>query len=73
MEIETEVRNAGAQSRQAWAEVSILDSEGRESARRTARFYVKAGGEVTVRQRLELEKPALWSVKTPLMRMDAFI
>lgn len=67
LEIETEVRNAGAQSRQAWAEVSILDSEGRESARRTARFYVKAGGEVTVRQRLELEKPALWSVDTPAL------
>lgn len=67
LEIETEVRNAGAQPRQAWAEISILDGEGREAARRTARFYVRAGGEVTVRQRLELEKPALWSVDTPAL------
>lgn len=65
LEIETEVRNADARSRQARAEVAVLDGAGREVARRTAKFYVGAGGTVTVRQRLDIEKPLLWDVDTP--------
>lgn len=67
LEVETDVRNTGAHPRLARAEISILDGGGREAARRTARFYVKAGDRVMVRQQLELEKPMLWNVDTPAL------
>ena len=67
LEIETEIHNADACSHEARAEITILDGAGKEVAKRTAKFYVKAGGKVTVRQRVDVENPELWNVDTPAL------
>lgn len=60
-----EIRNDTAQSAQGYAEVIILDAHGQEAARRTAAFYLAAGAQATVRQRVDLDAPKLWGVEHP--------
>lgn len=65
VEIETQVENAGTLSEDAHVEVEVFGPDGGTVAKRRARFYVKAGGQVLVRQRVDLDAPALWDVDSP--------
>ena len=57
--------NDGTRPFEGWAEIVIRDADGAQAARRTAKFYVKGGGETVVRQRVDLDAPKLWSVDDP--------
>ena len=65
LEVKTLVRNVGPRAREGYAALEILDAQGTVVAARKAKFYVKAGDEVLVRQRIHVENPQLWNVDTP--------
>lgn len=65
LEVKAELQNEGQRSREGYVKLTVHDGSGREVAGRKARFYVDSNGRVTVRQRIHLEKPALWNVDTP--------
>lgn len=65
LEVKADIRNEGISGRECYALLTVADGEGREAASRKARFYVDANDRVTIRQRITIEKPALWNVDSP--------
>lgn len=67
-----EIRNDGLRPVQGYCEVVVHDEDGNEAARRQAKFYLKGGDQIVVRQRVDLDMPKLWSVEEPsLYRCEA--
>lgn len=65
VEIEADILNEGAEARQAKAYFEICTKEGDIVAATPVRFYIDANNKVTVRRRVTVTNPRLWSVDTP--------
>lgn len=65
IEVKAEILNVDSTSREGYAKLVVRSSTGEPVASRKARFYVDSNDKVTVRQRIDLVKPALWNVDAP--------
>jgi beta-galactosidase len=66
-EVRTLVRNEHGAARRGVLRSVVLDSAGREVARIETPFSLPAGKQVELEQRLQVERPRLWSVDTPYL------
>jgi beta-galactosidase len=65
--VRTRIVSDGSTDRRIDVRLIVLDPEGSEVARVQDASTVAANGETDVRQRLRVERPALWSLETPML------
>ncbi len=63
--IRTRVENDHTTPRRGVLRSSVLDSAGREVGRTETPFFLAAGGQLELEERVQVESPRLWSVKAP--------
>ena len=72
LRVETEIVNESGSARKLCLSNRILDQKGEEVGAEESPFFLKAGEKRTLRQRILVPKPALWSVESPsLYRVES--
>lgn len=65
LRVETDLENEGLGLRQGILCTLLRDKDGNEAAKDATRFTLRQGEKLTVRQRMQVEKPALWDLDSP--------
>ncbi len=72
--VDTEVRNAGARTRQILVETVLTDTDGAVAGRSVSTLRLPAGAVQSARQKIVVRNPALWSPDMPnLYRVESRI
>ncbi|MDR0893594.1 MAG: glycoside hydrolase family 2, partial [Mediterranea sp.] len=65
--VDTEVRNANRRTETVTVEITLADADGRPLKHTAGKLTLKAGEKRTIRQRMEVKRPKLWSPDTPYL------
>ena len=65
--VDTEVANGDSRTETVVVETTLMDAQGQLVKRVSGKLALKAGEKKTIRQRMEVKKPRLWSPDTPYL------
>lgn len=65
--VDTEVKNSGTARRAVTVETTLTDASGKKVKQTSSRVMLNAGGSVTVKQKMQVSNPHLWSPDSPYL------
>ena len=65
--VDTEVKNSGTARRVVTVETTLTDASGKKVKQTSSRVMLNAGESVTVRQKIQVSNPHLWSPDSPYL------